>query len=71
MDSCLRVRAYYPSTPMEHKSKPVSERPIASNTPNKPLEKVLDLYQYPKRDNMCVQCGQQLPWCVCHLNEYQ
>jgi len=32
-------------------------------------EKVLDLYQSPKRDNLCVQCGQQLNWCVCHLND--
>ena len=26
---------------------------------NKPL------YQSPKRDNVCSQCGQQIPWCVC------
>ena len=29
-----------------------------------------EVYQYPKRDNMCVQCRQQLHWCVCHLNNY-
>ena len=28
------------------------------------------VYQSPKRDNLCVQCGQQLHWCVCHLNDY-
>ena len=30
-----------------------------------------EVYQSPKRDNLCVQCGQQFHWCVCHLNEYQ
>ena len=29
-----------------------------------------EVYESPKRDNMCVQCGQQLHWCVCHLNNY-
>ena len=27
-----------------------------------------DPYQSPKRDLMCSQCGQDLWWCVCHLN---
>ena len=27
-----------------------------------------EVYESPKRDNLCVQCGQQLHWCVCHLN---
>ena len=27
-------------------------------------------YESPKRDNLCVQCGQQVHWCVCHLNDY-
>ena len=29
-----------------------------------------EVYESPKRDNMCVQCGQQLHWCVCYLNDY-
>ena len=29
-----------------------------------------EVYQSPKRDNLCVQCGQQLHWCVCYLNDY-
>ena len=29
-----------------------------------------EVYQSPERDNLCVQCGQQLPWCVCYLNDY-
>ena len=29
------------------------------------------VYQSPKRDNLCSQCGQQLHWCVCHLNDYK
>ena len=29
-----------------------------------------DVYQSPKRDNMCAHCGQQLHWCVCYLNDY-
>ena len=29
-----------------------------------------DIYESPKRDNLCSKCGQQLPWCVCHLNDY-
>ena len=29
------------------------------------------VYQSPKRDNLCSQCGQQLHWCVCHLNNYK
>ena len=28
-----------------------------------------EVYQSPKRDNLCVQCGQQLHWCVCYLND--
>ena len=26
-----------------------------------------EVYQSPKRDNLCLKCGQPLPWCVCHL----
>ena len=29
-----------------------------------------EVYQSPKRDNLCSKCGQQLPWCVCYLNDY-
>ena len=29
-----------------------------------------EVYESPKRYNMCVQCGQQLHWCVCYLNDY-
>ena len=29
---------------------------------------IKDPYQSPKRDLMCSQCGQDLWWCVCHLN---
>jgi len=29
----------------------------------------LTIYQSPKRDNMCPQCGQQFIWCLCHLND--
>ena len=27
------------------------------------------LYESPKRDNMCPQCGQQFLWCPCHLKD--
>ena len=39
-------------------------------TKNKKNEKDKVLNESPKRDNLCPQCGQQLPWCVCHLNDY-
>ena len=60
------------STPMVRKNKVLEIKPLEI----KPLEiksleiKSLDLCKYPKRDNTCVQCGQQLHWCVCHLNDY-
>ena len=28
-----------------------------------------EVYESPKRDNMCSKCGQQLHWCVCYLND--
>jgi len=37
---------------------------------NHPKEKIMNsetinIYQSPKRDMICPQCGQQLHWCVC------
>ena len=46
----------------ENQENKLIENPISDSTE-------LTIYQSPKRDNMCPQCGQQLQWCVCHLND--
>ena len=42
---------------------------VKDKSKDKELNKT-EVYESPKRDNMCVQCGQQLHWCVCYLNDY-
>ena len=49
-------------TLLEHirKEEPVKDKEL----------KKKEVYQSPKRDNLCSKCGQQLHWCVCYLNDY-
>ena len=47
--------------------------PLKKKEQVKDKDKELDkkeVYQSPKRDNLGSKCGQQLPWCVCYLNDY-
>jgi len=66
------VVAYYLVRSMDYESKSLEATSLeAKPLEIKPLGKVLYLYKYPKRDNLCSECGQQLTWCVCYLNDYQ
>ena len=51
---------------LEHLRK---EEQVKDKSKDKELNKK-EVYESPKRDNLCVQCGQQLHWCVCYLNDY-
>ena len=44
----------------ENQENKLIENPICDSTE-------LTIYQSPKRDNMCPQCGQQFIWCLCQL----